>query len=732
MADLDVAVKLRFVALGADKLRIATRDLTAFGRASKGLSTAATGRLSGDLTRVWTASVKLGGALDRTAGAATRTAAGLGRIGNEARGMDRTRVAIQGVGKAAAATQVKVSAMARAMSQSSIAAARLKAGMSAAGLAAASQRGRGLSPGAREGLAEAASRVSPDGYLIGAGSAVAAGAVLGSGVAAGGAAAAFGAKKAIDFDAAMAEVRKKVQVPAGRSMAELEGVINRTARAVGIAREEVAALAAEAGANGIAFDDMSRFINLAAKAAKGWDMTPREAGEKLAKLKTNLQATLPVLEDYADKINKLGDTGAAKERDILEAFLRSAGPAKIADVDYDTTLATMSGMLSIGMPEEVASRWFNSFVSTLRTASSKGMYNSKGALTPFGRGMKALGLDPNALTEGMKTKPTETILDFFKRLNENAEKAQVAIDIFGEQWWDEVARAGGSLSEVVKNLQILAGTDWKGSLQQNLNVELETTRNHLERMKVLVDQIGAGLMGWTLKPINDQLDKLLGMYDRWSEGRAVADKFRQQALANPQGESVANYEKRLGLDTGVPPSSSSAKTPPGGGGSIVSLGRELQAQGLRVSEHPAFGGVHPVHHGTGHYQGRAIDVNVGTGVNEASNPGAGAKFDALAAGLRARGYRVIWRAPGHYDHMHVETPAGFGRGLLRRRSGPPAPAAAAPAPAPGRQSRLGPTFHIGALHLHGVNDPAKLHRQMTAFADRRIRSTRDAALHDVT
>ncbi|MCC3246672.1 hypothetical protein LG047_15330 [Methylocystis sp. WRRC1] len=96
----------------------------------------------------------------------------------------------------------------------------------------------------------------------------------------------------------------------------------------------------------------------------------------------------------------------------------------------------------------------------------------------------------------------------------------------------------------------------------------------------------------------------------------------------------------------------------GGGGSIVSLGHKLQAMGYRVSEHPSFGGVHPVHHGRGHYEGRAIDVNIGNGVFEAGNPAAAAKFDALASSLRGQGYKVIWRAPGHYNHMHVEAPRG--------------------------------------------------------------------------
>jgi hypothetical protein len=42
-----------------------------------------------------------------------------------------------------------------------------------------------------------------------------------------------------------------------------------------------------------------------------------------------------------------------------------------------------------------------------------------------------------------------------------------------------------------------------------------------------------------------------------------------------------------------------------------------------------------------HYDGEAIDL-----VSNAP--------DELAAALRALGYRVLWKVPGHFGHMHVE------------------------------------------------------------------------------
>lgn len=88
---------------------------------------------------------------------------------------------------------------------------------------------------------------------------------------------------------------------------------------------------------------------------------------------------------------------------------------------------------------------------------------------------------------------------------------------------------------------------------------------------------------------------------------------------------------------------------------IVELGRYLQRQGLRITGHSQFGGQERGSHASNsrHYRDMAIDVNLGTGLVEADDPAAGARFDKLATELKAAGYNVIWRAKGHYNHMHV-------------------------------------------------------------------------------
>jgi hypothetical protein len=84
---------------------------------------------------------------------------------------------------------------------------------------------------------------------------------------------------------------------------------------------------------------------------------------------------------------------------------------------------------------------------------------------------------------------------------------------------------------------------------------------------------------------------------------------------------------------------------------IVALGRFLQSFGFQVGEHPAFGGVAPVHTGgSWHYRNGAIDVNYGAGQSVSEM----AAIDPLIPHLNAMGFGIIWRSEGHFDHLHID------------------------------------------------------------------------------
>jgi hypothetical protein len=144
----------------------------------------------------------------------------------------------------------------------------------------------------------------------------------------------------------------------------------------------------------------------------------------------------------------------------------------------------------------------------------------------------------------------------------------------------------------------------------------------------------------------------------------MQSKFEQPPVSS---ESVSRVEK-IGGEHGHGPISGAAehshnekeagvgKMSPLPGGDILALGKALQAQGIRVSEHPAFGGVHPEQHhpGSAHNDGMAIDINAPGSVVEANDPVWGKRFDELAKQIQAAGYTVLWRTKGHDNHIHAQ------------------------------------------------------------------------------
>jgi hypothetical protein len=100
---------------------------------------------------------------------------------------------------------------------------------------------------------------------------------------------------------------------------------------------------------------------------------------------------------------------------------------------------------------------------------------------------------------------------------------------------------------------------------------------------------------------------------------------------------------------------------------MVELGRFLQEQGFVVGENAAFGPVGRHDPQGYHYKcgnRGAIDVNFGP-PGDLVKPETDA-VDPIIAPLRELGFRTIWRASGHYNHLHVDVansgPIGAGSG----------------------------------------------------------------------
>lgn len=350
----------------------------------------------------------------------------------------------------------------------------------------------------------------------------------------------YALKKGIDatvgssvrFESAFADVQKKVNLPVGKSWEDLEKTITQTALKFGRSRAEIAGGFAEAGAADIPYEDMEAFVGLTTKAAVAWDMSAGEATQALAETRASMGWNMKQLDEYVDKVNYLGDTSAAKERDILEMFGRAGAAAGAENVPFDAALASLTALRSIGMREETSARFFNAFASKLRTAT----YLPKKAAAGF----KMLGLSAKTVEKGMKTDAVGTMINFLERLEKSPDKAAAAIQIMGQEWWDETARMGRAVPEIIKNLKGLQSGAWVGSAQKNLNTELGTTQNHLAKLSTLAETVGDRLGKWALPGINSTVEQLIETMERLDKG----DTWYQRQLKYYEERDRAYREEK--------------------------------------------------------------------------------------------------------------------------------------------------------------------------------------------
>ncbi|PWB83105.1 MAG: phage tail tape measure protein [Methylocystaceae bacterium] len=797
MADLDVAVRLKLINLVSKEAKIAAKDLAGLGSAANKIGGAATGKFAGELGKAFAASAKLGGALEKTSAAAGKTASAMAKIGHGSE-IDATRRKVD---------QLTKSNIALAMSQKKLVSASMIAGMGrhgggmgggavvagAAGLAV----GRKGKSARRDALQEAASRISPNGYLIGAGGAVVAGAAIGGTAAALAATGAFATKEAIDRNKAMAGVLKKVDLDQGVTWADLEKKIGKVSRGLGMSYSQAAEIFAQGGQGNVAYKDLEGFAMLGAKVSTAWDIGAREAAQMLTEVKAQTGWTIPALEKFADKVNGLGDVSAAAERDIAKMWQRTSAGAETAGVSYDESLSSMTALRSVGMQDEVASRFFGQFASRLRTATSL----KDDAQDAF----KTLGLTAKQLERGMQKDALGTMIDFLERLEKSKDAVRVAKGVGGQEWFDEILLFKKALPELKRLRDYLASGAWENSMKKALDIDLNTTIKKLERAYQALLHIGAETAKPVLPWIDHVADKLIAASQRMdgaAQADAIAKKGVNDQLTAEESERLASdptlvariakqrAAERQELEAArfkrdkVSVHLSSARA--AGSGSLadttamVAELRRLEAQisylekrvevaketppetpkvrkeGLRG----AFGRANPklVEGLIGKV--KAFDVAMSTrelfpNSEEARQkaqklldemvaifqradlaPEARKVIDSYAGAIAAQGGKVDAEAQAIRSRLQQILGAPIVVKIEPRLSGARGVGGSTGAGGGGAtpkktSSRNDVHMHVGQMNFHGIQNVASLQRQMMAAVDRRVRSGRDGALHDI-
>lgn len=334
-------------------------------------------------------------------------------------------------------------------------------------------------------------------------------------VAAGGAGLTVAVRQALDFEAAMADVRKVTDLT-DEGFADLTDRIKGMSAEVPIGIDALAGMAAAAGQLGIAGEDIDKFVMLAAKMATAFDMSAEQAGESIAKLKNVFQLPIEGVESLGDAINTLGNNTAARESDIVQALARIGGTARQFGLAADEAAALSAALIALGKPPEVAATAINALLTKLQTANV-GTKDFKAALGE-------LGLSADQLARDISARPQEALTGFLGTLRQldNQARAETLARLFGSEYQDDIALLVGSLGDYEKALGLVSDRQAvAGAMSDEFRQRMSTAGAQIELLKNAVNVLAVNL-GTVFLPVVAQVAQGL------ADGTTAIAEFVQQ------------------------------------------------------------------------------------------------------------------------------------------------------------------------------------------------------------
>ena len=323
------------------------------------------------------------------------------------------------------------------------------------------------------------------------------------GVATIGASLALPIKQAVDFESAMADVKKVVDFQSPAELKVMEADILRLTRTLPMTAQGISSIMASAGQAGIAKNELLGFAESAAKMGVAFDVTADEAGDMMAKWRTAFKMNQSQVNTLADQINFLGNTTAASAPKISDVVRRIGPLGEVGGLAAGQIAAIGASMVSTGVESEVAATAIKNFMlSTVAGASA-----TKSQKEAY----KSLGIDAEKLAKRMQVDAGGAIDDLLTRLQKLPKHMQAATmkELFGSE-------SIGAIAPLLTNLDALRGnlakvgdaTQYAGSMNAEFEARAATTANSFQLMSNKLGEIGISIGSILLPAVNSLLDKV--------------------------------------------------------------------------------------------------------------------------------------------------------------------------------------------------------------------------------
>lgn len=293
------------------------------------------------------------------------------------------------------------------------------------------------------------------------------------------------AKLAIDFESAMADVKKVVDFDTPQQFKQMENDIISMSTRLPMAAKDIAAIYAAGGQSGIAKNELTQFAETAVKMGVAFDITAEESGQAMAEMRTAFKMSQDEVTTLADKINYLGNNTPAAAKGIMNIVQRIGPLGEVGGFASGSIAALGATIKGMGVEEEVAATGIKNMMLALVAGESA----TKGQIAAY----KLLGMDASKVAKDMQTDAEGTTLKVLKQIStlDKYKQAATLKELFGSESLGSIAPLLTNMKALEENLgKVSDKQKYAGSMEKEYAARAETTANNIVLAKDAASALG--------------------------------------------------------------------------------------------------------------------------------------------------------------------------------------------------------------------------------------------------
>lgn len=303
---------------------------------------------------------------------------------------------------------------------------------------------------------------------------------------------AYAGKTAVQFDTAMANVRKTTNM-SNEEIEKLARSAQNLSTKQPVTAETLLNIEALGAQLGIAHDRLESFAEVTSGLDIATNMNFETAGKQMAQFANITKMSQDQFKNYGSTIVDLGNHLATTEADISNMALRLAGAGTAAKFSQADILGMSGAMSSLGIKAEAGGSAMTRIIQDI----SKNVANGSDVVEEYAR---VAGMSADQFANAWKSSPMEALealVEGLKRTSDSGEDMNVTLEKLGinnirnSDTMRRLANAGDLLRESVTR----ANTAWEQNtaLQNEVDQRNESLASRLQVLKNKVDAIAISI-----------------------------------------------------------------------------------------------------------------------------------------------------------------------------------------------------------------------------------------------